>query len=87
MLDIYAGASPESGTPTIRNAEFLRVELSGQRGGKILVEMVATTVDDEEPQLIDQEITRQSVSTLDDVLALIRAHVRFAPGPPHTAIA
>jgi DNA-directed RNA polymerase subunit RPC12/RpoP len=78
MLDIYAGTPAENGAPTIRNAEFFRIELSGQRGGKILVSLTATTVDDEEPQLLDQEIARNSVSTIDDVLALIKAHVRIA---------
>jgi DNA-directed RNA polymerase subunit RPC12/RpoP len=78
MLDIYAGTPAENGAPTIRNAEFFRIELSGQRGGKILVALTATTVDEDEPQLLDQEIARNSVSTIDDVLALIKAHVRIA---------
>jgi hypothetical protein len=41
------------------------------------VSLTATTVDDEEPQLLDQEIARGRAATIDDVLALIKAHVRI----------
>ena len=58
--------------------EFIRIELAPLLDGTILVSMTATTVDDEEPQLLDQEIASKRVSTIDEVLALIRAHVRIA---------
>jgi len=57
------------------------MELSPQMDGKLLVAMTATTVDDEEPQLLDREIAFERVETLDDVIALIRAHVCVAPAP------
>jgi hypothetical protein len=53
------------------------MELSPQIDGKVLVSLTATTVDEEEPQLLDQEVACERVDTIDDVLALIRAHVRI----------
>ena len=82
MLDIYGRHNPAPRTPLIRNAEFFRVELSPTTEGKIFVSLTATTVDDEEPQLLDQEIAIEQVTSLDDVLALIRTHVRIAPYAP-----
>lgn len=84
MLDIhtreFAGRSP----PIIRNVEFFRIELAPLDDGSIHVSLTATTVDEQEPQLLDQEIARGRVATIDDVLALIRAHVHVGPrpGPP-----
>jgi hypothetical protein len=45
------------------------------------VAMTATTIDDEGPELLDQEIARGNAATMDDVLALIRAHVNIAAHP------
>ena len=36
----------------------------------IFVALAATTVDEEEPQLLDQKIATEKVTTIDDVLAL-----------------
>ena len=80
MLDIYGRAPVEHGAPIIRNAEFFRVELAPLADGKLFVSLIATTVDEEEPQLLDQAIATEQVATLDDVLALNRTHVRIAPG-------
>ena len=77
MLDIHTRASAGREPSVIQGAEFLRMELSPQIDGKILVALTATTVDDEEAQLLDQEIACERVNTLDDVVALIRAHVRI----------
>jgi hypothetical protein len=60
------------------------MELSPQIDGKLLVALTATTVDEEEPQLLDQEVACERVDTLDDVIALIRAHVRI--GRPATSL-
>ena len=81
MLDIYARRSAGS-SPVIHDAEFLRIQLASQKDGRILVSLTATTVDDEEPQLLDQEIACERVATIDDVLTLIRAHVRHVPATP-----
>ena len=46
------------------------------------VAMLATTVDDQEPQLLTQEIACQNVATLEDALAVIRQGVaRACPSP------
>jgi hypothetical protein len=77
MLDIHIRDPAGSGSSVIEGAEFFRMELSPQIDGKLLVSLTATTVDEEEPQLLDQEVAFERVDTLDDVLALIRAHVRI----------
>ena len=77
MLDIYA-RSPVGGSPLVRNAEFFRIELAPLADGGILVSLTATTVDEEEPQLLDQEIACERVVTIDETLALIRKHVRVS---------
>jgi hypothetical protein len=41
----------------------------------IHVSMTATTVDEEEPQLLNQEIASDRVATIDDALAIIKAGV------------
>jgi hypothetical protein len=46
--------------------------------GRVFISLTATTIDDLEPQLLDQEIACDEVATIDDVLALIRAHVSIA---------
>lgn len=75
MLDIHANAHP--GRPPVRDVEFLRIELCPLAGGRVHMSMTATTVDDQGPGLLDQEIACDQVATIDDVLALIRAHVSF----------
>jgi hypothetical protein len=62
----------------MESVEFCRIELCPLADGKVLVSVTATTFDDEEPQLLDQEIISERVTTIDDVLALIRTHVAIA---------
>ena len=83
MLDIHAREFAGSNSPVIRDVEFFRIELASLDDDNVLVSL-ATTVDEQEPQLLDQEIACDRVATIDDVLALIRAHVRVTPraGPP-----
>jgi hypothetical protein len=85
MLDIHTRESAGCQPSVIHGADFLRMELSPQIDGKILVSLTATIVDEEEPQLLDQEVAFERVDTLDDVLALIRTHVRI--GRPAAAVA
>jgi hypothetical protein len=40
--------------------------------------MKVTTVDDQEPQLLTQEIARDTVATIDDALAIIKRGVTAA---------
>jgi hypothetical protein len=79
MLDIHTRASAGCQPPVIRGAEFFRIELAPLIDGKVLVSLTATTVDDEEPQLLDQEIACDRVASIDDIIALIRTHVRIVP--------
>ena len=44
--------------------------------GGFHVSLTATTVDEEEPQLLSQEIASERVATLDDALAVIKNGVR-----------
>jgi hypothetical protein len=79
MLDIHTRAAAGCRPPVIRNAEFFRIELAPLIDGKILVSLTATTVDEQEPQLLDQEIACDRVTSIDDIIALIRTHVRVVP--------
>lgn len=85
MLDIHAREFAGAGSPVVRGVEFFRIELASLDDGKVSVSMTATTVDEDEPQLLDQEIARGRATTIDDVFTLIRAHVRIV-GPPQAGL-
>ena len=76
-------ADPRSDAgPVIRSIEFYNIELAPLADGSVYVSMLATTVDDEEPQLLTQEIARDTVATIEDALAVIRQGVaRACHGP------
>ena len=62
--------------------EFYNIELAPLADGRVYVSMLATTVDDQEPQLLSQETACESVPTIEDALAVIRQGVAGArPGP------
>ena len=66
-------AEPRSGPDTvIRSVEFYNIELAPLADGRVYVAMLATTVDDQEPQLLTQEIASGTVATIEDALAVIR---------------
>ena len=68
--------------PVIRSVEFYTIELAPLADGRVYVAMLATTVDDQEPQLLTQEIAHATVATIEDALAVIRQGVaRACPGP------
>jgi len=73
---------PRSGDagPVIRLA-FYNIELAPLADGRVYVSMLATTVDDQEPQLLTQEIACESVATIEDALAVIRQGVARACPP------
>lgn len=77
MLDIQLSACrlPRSNNPI----DFLRIELCPLAAGDVSVQMTATTVHDDGPELLDQEVASQRVTSLDDVLSLIRSHITFVP--------
>lgn len=78
MLDIQAAAARGAPFPPI---ELVRIELSPIANGRVHVALTATTVDDEIPELLETEIARDQVATIDDVVALIRAHIRIGANP------
>lgn len=60
--------------------EYFTIELSQLADGAIYLGMTATTVDDEEPQLLTQEIVTERVSSIDEALALVKDGVARAGG-------
>ncbi len=68
-----ATTTPRSTTRKV--AEFYTIALAQLADGDLSITMTATTVDEEEPQLLDQEIITERVPTLDDALARIKAGV------------
>ena len=62
-------------TSTRKAVEFYTIELAQLDDGAFHVSLTATTVDEEEPQLLLQEIASERVATLDDALAVIRDSV------------
>jgi hypothetical protein len=66
---------PQTATSAIRSVEFFNVELAPLADGRVYVSLTATTVDDEEPQLLTQEIARDTVATIDDAFAVIKAGI------------
>jgi hypothetical protein len=82
LLDIHGRSSAAPAHPL----EFLRVELSPSSDGTVFVALTATVLDPDEPQLLDQEIVSDKVTTLDQLLQLLRTYVRIsaqetAPSP------
>ena len=56
------------------------MELARLADGSIHVTLTATTVDDQEPQLLSQELASERVSSVDKALAIIRAGIVRAGG-------
>jgi hypothetical protein len=61
---------------TVRKAvEFYTIELAQVADGTFVVSLTATTVDDEEPQLLCQQIASERVASIEDALAVIKEGV------------
>jgi len=59
--------------PTVRKAvESFFAEIAQLPDGTYYVSLTATTIDDEEPQLLNQEIDGRHGVSLDEVLAVIK---------------
>ena len=82
MFDNQAG--PLRGRD-IRSVDFFRIELAPLADGKVSVAMTATTLDDEAPQLLDQEVAHERIASIDELLALIQSHVRVSAGSDRSA--
>lgn len=78
MLDTPGGLAASPSLPPDFRPESYTVALASLRDGGIRIALTATTFDEQEPQLLDTELAVETVPTLDDALALIRANVAFA---------
>jgi len=75
MLDIQTGASaPAHPNPPI---EFVTIQLMPLAEGDISVSLTSTIFDETDLDLLDRDIAQERVTTIDELVALIRAHVRI----------
>jgi hypothetical protein len=59
--------------PTVRKAvEYFFAEIAQLPDGTYYVSLTATTIDDEEPQLLNQEIDSRRGVSLDEVIQVIK---------------
>jgi hypothetical protein len=59
------------GRTTIKSVEFFNIEVSQLTDGGFRVSITATTIDEEEPQLLCQELVTERVSSVPEALSLI----------------
>ena len=76
MLDIQTGATAPPKAPTAP-IEFVTIQLMPLADGQLSVALKSTVFDDREFDLVDEEIVNERVTTLDELVALIRSHVRI----------
>ncbi len=81
MLDIHAGATAPRSSPT-PPIEFFTIQLMPLAEGGISASLRSTSFDVTDFDLIDQDIANVRLSTLDELMTLIRTHVPIA-APPH----
>jgi hypothetical protein len=74
MFENDSRASPAP--VNFRSLEFFTIQLAPLEDGDVFVAITATTVDDQDAQLLNQEIASDRVATIDDALALIAERVR-----------
>ena len=67
-----APRNPDPIQSIIKSVEFFNIEIAPLADGRVFVSITATTVDDQEPQLLTQEIARDTVATIDDAFVVIR---------------
>jgi hypothetical protein len=72
-LDTAAGA-----TPAPLPLQYITVQLAPVAGGRLSVAMQATLLDEEQLEFVGEELAHAHVGTIEEALALIRQHVRFA---------
>jgi hypothetical protein len=81
MLDIHAGATAPHSSP-IPPIEFFTIQLMPLREGGVSASLRSTSFDETDFELLDQDIANVRIATLDELMALIQAHVPIA-APPH----
>lgn len=79
-LDIAAGA--KAAAPL--SLQYVTVEIMPLVSGHFSVSMQATLLDEQELEFVGEDLAQQRVATVDELLALIREHVRMEPSaaPP-----
>jgi hypothetical protein len=69
--------------PTVRKAaEYFFAEIAQLPDGTYYISLTATSVDDEEPQLLNQEIDSRRGVTLEEVLAMIKSDLTGSTRSP-----
>ncbi len=81
MLEINTGATApqKSLAPPI---EFFTIQLMPLAEGGVSASLRSTTFDEGDLELLDQDLANVRIATLDELMALIRAHVHIA-APSH----
>ena len=70
-------AAPAAVIGKQHNALFLRIELASLADGAVLASMTAIVLDDQGPELLDQEVAIERVNNVDQLVSFIRTHVRI----------
>jgi hypothetical protein len=81
MFDIVTGAIAPQRSPT-PPIEYFTIQLMPLSEGGISASLRATTFDEIDFELLDQDIANVRIASLDELVALIRTHVQIV-APPH----
>jgi len=81
MFDIQTGATAPHG-PSTPAIEYFTIQLMPLSEGGISASLRSTSFDETDFELLDQDIANVRIATLDELMALIRTHVRIG-APPH----
>ena len=76
MLDIQIGAVAPSKSPA-PPIEFVTIQLMPLAEGDISVSLKSTIFDETDLDLHDRDIAQERVASIDELVALIRPHVRI----------
>ena len=80
MLDIQTGATAPPGSPAPA-VEFLTIQLMPLAEGGISASLRSTSSDEVDFELLDQDIANVRIATLDELVAIIRPHMRTRASP------
>jgi hypothetical protein len=70
--------APSAPAPPPRpSVEYFTIQLAALEGGQIGVSLQATTFDEQDCELLNQDLGTSLVSTIDEALRFIRAGVAF----------
>lgn len=72
-LEVSTGGN----APVPLSLQYISAEIMPLAGGKFSVAMQATLLDEAQLEFVGQDLAHESVDTIDDALAVIRANVTF----------